>query len=1015
MSSTESPPPSHVGRSSPPNAAALGARERVFHSLGRWINRHPYYPIAVWVVILILAIPALSLLGNVTTNSATVLPSSAPSIVASHELARLFPNSSTPSTSLIVLEGNDITGPLGHRSVEALTKAITDNGSLQYLASVTTLYTAYASYLGGQTDLALGILAPALSGNGSLYAEVNGTASLVWYPPAAFAQEWGTLRATSPPTTNVNGTAFTDTNMSLGTIANGTVRLVEQELLAVFYQGFNASSPCEAAFLASPAQFGSCVDTVARSSITPLVNQTPELPSVLATPVLSGLGIGNFTSVPPVRNVTVSILSPQVGLGSPWLREVLGQFPGGLASPREVTGWVNGIVNDSGIRAYPLPIPGSLYGSFVDPGNNLSLMVLSFSVDDSYVAAGGATPVFSEISSIGKTIPSVLATTDPSHALTYWQTGQAALDLNENDVLSTGLALTLPLSIAVLLIITGLYFRSPLTPAVAFGPIGMALLIGMGGTYAIGSLITKVDVTTLTLQDAFVLGVGTDYAVFLLSRYREELRKGATPDDAVVTMVTWAGESIAISGLTVILSTVALAFSGVALLSQWGLVLSLSVLIALLVAITMVPAILTLAGPRVFWPDPRRVPARHPAAPGGAERSGYFAKASRFSVRRAVPVVLAAVILSIPLGAVALTAPVTFDFYSQLPANQAASHGLAAIANHFGPGHAFPIEILVTFQAPLVAGNTTDVQEFEEVSYLTGTLNRTHGVASVDSPTGIYGVPLGMWLSYGSLPVAERVNLGAMLSTYVGNDQRTVLFTVVPTVSGLSGGAIDTLNSIESNLTAYHPGHATLNAVAYGGAASELRDLNEETNLALDKMIAIVVVGLMVVLLALLASMAIPLLAIATIGMSIAWAWALTYMVMTLLFATPIFFFDRVVLFVIVLGLGMDYNIFILTRIREERSRTDSTRKAIVTAVTYTGGVVTAAALILASVFFVLASSSFALLATIGFSLGVAVVLDAMVVRTYVMPALLSLLGERVWWVPWRRKVNSQDVNEGKP
>jgi RND superfamily putative drug exporter len=169
-------------------------------------------------------------------------------------------------------------------------------------------------------------------------------------------------------------------------------------------------------------------------------------------------------------------------------------------------------------------------------------------------------------------------------------------------------------------------------------------------------------------------------------------------------------------------------------------------------------------------------------------------------------------------------------------------------------------------------------------------------------------------------------------------------------------------------------------------------------------MILFVVIGLIIVLLAILASLALPLMAVATIGLSIAWSLSITYIVMAVILGTPLFFFDRVILFIVMLGLGMDYNIFILTRIREEKTKVSSTKEAVVTAVTYTGGVITAAAVILASVFFVLGTSSFALIATIGFSLGIAIILDATLVRTYIMPALISLMGEKVWWIPGRKQ-----------
>jgi RND superfamily putative drug exporter len=145
---------------------------------------------------------------------------------------------------------------------------------------------------------------------------------------------------------------------------------------------------------------------------------------------------------------------------------------------------------------------------------------------------------------------------------------------------------------------------------------------------------------------------------------------------------------------------------------------------------------------------------------------------------------------------------------------------------------------------------------------------------------------------------------------------------------------------------------------------------------------------------------------VATIGLSISWAWAVSDLVFQQLMGLPLFFYVRTILFIFILGLGIDYNIFLLTRIREERVRGRSNTEAAVEGVARTGGIITAAAVILASAFGALLVGSFTLIRAIGFSVAVAVILDAMVVRTYLVPASLQVLGERVWtWSGRRPKV----------
>jgi len=168
-------------------------------------------------------------------------------------------------------------------------------------------------------------------------------------------------------------------------------------------------------------------------------------------------------------------------------------------------------------------------------------------------------------------------------------------------------------------------------------------------------------------------------------------------------------------------------------------------------------------------------------------------------------------------------------------------------------------------------------------------------------------------------------------------------------------------------------------------------------------MIVAVTIGLVCVLLLVLRSWIIAVMAVATIGLSIGWAWAVTDLLFRDLLGFPLFFYVRTILVVLVLGLGIDYNIFLLTRVREERVRGRPAGAAVVEALGRTGGIITAAAVILACAFGALLVGEFTLIRAIGFAVATAVLLDAMVVRTYLVPAALQLLGDRAWNLTGRR------------
>jgi putative drug exporter of the RND superfamily len=214
---------------------------------------------------------------------------------------------------------------------------------------------------------------------------------------------------------------------------------------------------------------------------------------------------------------------------------------------------------------------------------------------------------------------------------------------------------------------------------------------------------------------------------------------------------------------------------------------------------------------------------------------------------------------------------------------------------------------------------------------------------------------------------------------------------------------VNAVNSVRSAFSTFSASHSDVRSISFGGGAPTIDDLANETNTATEYLVIAVSIGLLLVLLIVLRSWIIALMAIATIGISISWAWAITYLVFQELLGFPLFFYVRTILFILILGLGIDYNIFVLTRVREERVKGRSAGEAAVEAVGRTGGIITAAAVILASAFAALMVGEFTLIRAIGFSVAVAVILDAMVVRTYLVPASLQLLGERVWSLSGRR------------
>ncbi|MCI4324204.1 MAG: MMPL family transporter, partial [Thermoplasmata archaeon] len=805
-----------------------GTGERAFGRLGRFIVRHPWYPIIFWVVILLIALPFLSQLGNSTTNSTTSLPATAPSSIANAAIAKAFPNGTGGSSSIVVLVGANLTGTAGQASVMALDRSISSDPNLQDLAGVTTLYTAYTQYLVGQVSIGLSTLTGATRGPTSVLPEVNSTSTLIWGPPTTFVNDWLALiqSNSSIPAQNFSYEALEQANATYHD--NASLQLV----LSSFYYGyrdegggFNGTAHCAT----SPSTVVSCADNVGRDNLASLLPRTGTLASQRIVPglVLNDLGIENATSWPAIQGLTLVLLGETSGVSTPWLTELWTEFPSLGPSLIAVGAWSEDVVDNGTVASYPLPVPPSLAAGFLSSDGQAELVLVDFTQPSGYIDSHGNMPIYSDVDEINRIGPSTVAQAAPGSGIAFYQTGGAALDENENTDLSQTLALVLPLTIIVLIGITMVYFRTPVAPALTFSGIAIALVLGLAGVVLIAHAITKVDVTSLELEDTFVLGVGTDYSIFLVARYREEITRGVDSKDAVVASVTWAGQSIATSGTAAAIATLALAFSGVALLSQWGIVLSLAVLVTVLISLTMVPAFLTLLGPRMFWPNTgERFRQQQQVANERFRAEGtYFHRAARLSQKRPKTIIAFVLLVSIPLIYIAVISPLSYNFYQQIPAGQPATNGLAELNSHFGPGYAFPIEVLVTFTSPLVVGNQTNASEFVALDNLTTTFNRTPGVDYVNSPTGVGGAPLNTWLDFEALPPATEASLGELLTPFVGAGGTSVLLTVVPNASGLSYTAVTLVNQLSGDIYNFQLDHPSASAVYFGGGAATTRDL----------------------------------------------------------------------------------------------------------------------------------------------------------------------------------------------
>lgn len=498
--------------------------------------------------------------------------------------------------------------------------------------------------------------------------------------------------------------------------------------------------------------------------------------------------------------------------------------------------------------------------------------------------------------------------------------------------------------VVVMLLIT---YRSPTLLLVPLFSVIVALFTAQALVY----LLAEHGGLTVNGQSAGILlvlvfGAGTDYALLLVARYREELRRHADRHEAMALALRRAGPAVLASGATVVLSTLVLLTAEMNSTSGLGPVAAIGVAVALSALLTLFPALLVVLGRWIFWP----VVPRH-GAPDPTER-GPWARTGRRIARRPRLVwgVTAAVLALCSLGMVQLRAEGigNADAFIGKPDSIV---GQEVSARYFPAGSGDPLVV---------------VADREQAERVGRAVAATEGVV----PDSLGPLP-GAGPSFGD----------------------RVLFEATMTAPADSGAAKATVERVRDAV------HAVPDADALvGGSTAALVDMDRATLRDNVLIIPLVLVVVLLILCVLLRSLVAPLLLIGTVILSFTAALGLSALAFRYVFgyageATefPLF------VFVFLVALGIDYNIFLTTRIREEAARR-GTRPGVVTALATTGSVITSAGLVLAGTFAALGTLPMVAFAEIGFAVALGVLLDTFVVRSVLVTSLFLDVGPKVWW-----------------
>ncbi|HVO78161.1 MAG TPA: MMPL family transporter, partial [Methanomassiliicoccales archaeon] len=456
---------------------------------------------------------------------------------------------------------------------------------------------------------------------------------------------------------------------------------------------------------------------------------------------------------------------------------------------------------------------------------------------------------------------------------------------------------------------------------------------------------------------------------------------------------------IATSGATVIIGFGVLSLASFSMLQSMGIGLAFGITVALLAALTLLPSVLMLLGDRIFWPS-RMKPKEKKKDKEGRTKDGYFVKAARTSIKHAKVIVIAAILISIPATYLVLTLETSYDFIAAMPDTESKA-GLNVLGDSFGAGKITPTQMGVNMTYSVIdsSGNFS-APEMASISNLTNETAALSNVQTVTSPARPLGDATFQWWNMSQYPLAQQEQYKALMKSMISKDGHAVLFTIIMKAEPFAKESIDTINQLRVMADQAYATDPLISACYVGGSTASMYDISTMVQSDFSTIEVVLVIGIYVVLMIVLGSMINPIRSIVTILLSVSWTIALTMVVFQYMQGVAVLWIVPMVLLVMCLGIGMDYDIFITTRIREEASKGRNTEDSIVHAMEHTGGIITACGIIMASAFGTLILSQGSMLKEFGFALMVAILLDATVVRIYLVPAIISLLGKWNWWAP---------------
>jgi len=532
--------------------------------------------------------------------------------------------------------------------------------------------------------------------------------------------------------------------------------------------------------------------------------------------------------------------------------------------------------------------------------------------------------------------------------LEAYLTGPKPVTHSLEGIANSAFSIAIPVGIALAIILAGIYFRSIVA---AFAPLGTYLAAYLASSVLIWAIVVKIlgitiDFLTPSQVLLLALGLGTDYVVFISSRYIEERKKGVSKENAVEEAVKWGGRAVTITAFVVMLSFLFLYIYNVPFFSDTAIAEMLAVAVVWIASVTLFTSILAALGDKLFFP--RKLTKTEEKEGKGIRRAGLIVG------------ILAAIVIVSALYAV--TTPLTFNILDLLPPNQA-TEGVNLLSSQFTSDNIFPIYVVI----PL--NSTFNESTYQYALSIYHELSSIQGVTAVDSPVS----PLGGVVPYNNLSEYNYTQ-------YVSHGY--MLFLVNQKYQPFSNNAFTVVKSILSDIG---------NKGYVGGGPVDAFNILNFVNSDFAEIFLLITITMYIILVIMTRSFSVAGVIIFTIMSAVAITLGLERLLFTSM-GYSLFAIVPLFLVAIIIGIGMDYNIFLVARVHEELEKGNNMEKAVEITRTRIGKTIVFLGLIFAGTMGSLMLVNAAILQEIGFSLAVAAILETSLLWYYLAPSLLILL-----------------------